>query len=256
MPIRQINHTGRKRLTSEDVAIGLDNEASPLTFEVNRLSLDRHNLPSDALVRIEAYHATNYARFPLGTVADPVLPGKITLPQFNIPDGIRFRVKVTSVAEPDKGQLLAAGTGITPSWVDGGKESLLPVRPDDTLGQEVYRLSFEEGTVLLINDKINQWREASRDPLFKALVYPTLLRMILIRILLDRDQFEEDGEEEWPRNWIAFTRSRLGMGEPPELLEEGAEPVNNWIDQAVGAFCRSNSSYNGFARRWELGDTA
>ncbi len=249
MPVTQINHTGRKRLTSEDVAIGLYNESTPLAFEVTRLSLDRHKLPGDALVRLEAYHRTIYARFGLGTVSEPVLPGRQTIPQFSIPDGIRFRVKVTSVAEPEMGQLLAAGTQIAPSWLDGGQESLLPVKPDDTLGQEVYRLSFDDGIVLLINDKIEQWREVSRDPAFMALVYPAVLRMVLSRILLNREQSEDDNEEDWPEQWIEFATGHLGMEEPPQMENEGNDPVSQWIDRAVASFCNRNRSYDGFARR-------
>ena len=254
MPITQINHTGRKRLTSEDVAIGLYNESIPLAFEVSRLSLDRHKLPGDALVRLEAYHRTIYARFGLGTVSEPLLLGKQSIPQFNIPDGIRFRVKVTSVTEPGKGQLLAEGTRIAPSWLDGGQESLLPVKPDDTLGQEVYRLSFDDGIVLLINDKIEQWREVSRDPAFMALVYPAVLRMILSRILLNREQSEDDNDEDWPEQWIEFTTSHLGIDYPPQLESEGIESVSHWIDRAVTSFCSKNRSYDGFARRWTGGD--
>ena len=255
MPVTQINHTGRKRLTSEDVAIGLHNESTPLAFEVTRLSLFRHKLPDDALVRLEAYHRTIYARFGLGTVSEPVLPGRQTIPQFNIPDGIRFRVKVTSVTEPGKGQLLAAGTSIAPSWLDGGQESLLPVKPDDTLGQEVYRLNFDDGIVLLINDKIEQWREVSRDPAFMALVYPAVLRMVLSRILLNRDQSEDDNEEDWPEQWIEFAKGHLGMEEPPQVDNEGIEPVSQWIDRTVASFCSRNRSYDGFSRRWNSGDT-
>ena len=255
MPVTQINHTGRKRLTSEDVAIGLYNESTPLLFEVTRLSLDRHKLPGDALVRLEAYHRTIYARFGLGTVDELVLPGKQSIPQFSIPDGIRFRVKVTSVTEPRTGQLLAAGAGIAPAWLDGGQESLLPVKPDDTLRQEVYRLSFDDGIVLLINDKIEQWRETSRDPAFMALVYPAVLRMILSRILLDPEQSDDDNAEDWPEQWIEFTTSHLSMDYPPQLENEGIESVSQWIDRAVTSFCSKNRSYDGFARQWTSGDT-
>ena len=255
MPVTQINHTGRKRLTSEDVAIGLHNEATPLTFEVARLSLDRHNLPGDALVRLEAYHRTIYARFGLGTVSEPVFPGKRPIPQFNIPDGIRFRVKVTQVTEPGKGRLLAAGTGIAPSWLDGGQESLLPVEPDNTLGQEVYRLSFDDGIVLLLNDKIEQWRETARDPVFMGLVYPSVLKMILSRILLSQDLSEDDNEEDWPDQWIEFARNHLGVAEPPQLDSDGFESFSQWIDQAAAAFCDKNRIYDGFSKRWNSGDT-
>lgn len=254
MPVTEINHTGRKRLTSEDVAIGLHNESTPLAFEVTKLSLDRHNFPSDALVRLEVYHRTIYARFDLGTVSEPVLPSKQSIPQFDIPNGIRFRVKVTSVTEPGRGQLLAAGTGIAPSWLDGGQESLLAVKPDDTLGQEVYRLSFDDGILLLINDKIEQWREVSRDPVFIALVYPSVLKMILSRILLSQEQ-SDDSEEDWPEQWIKFARSHLGMDEPPPLESEGTESVSQWIDRAVTSFCNKHQSYDGFSKRWTSGDT-
>lgn len=247
MPVSQINHTGRKRLTSQDISIGLYNEASPLKFEVTHLSLDRHDLPDDALVRLEAYHRTTYDSFPLGAVSQLVLPGKQSLPQFSVPDGIRFRVKVTSVTEPAKGQLLAAGSRIVPTWLDGGQESLLPVRPDDTLGQEVYRLSFDDGIVLLINGKIDQWREVSRDPVFMALVYPEVLRAVLTRILLD----EEDSSEDWPKQWIAFAAHHLAMGEPPEVKSDDLEAVRAWVDQAASSFCSKNKSYEGFARRWD-----
>ena len=75
-------------------------------------------------------------------------------PSLLLPEGIRFRVKVTSVTEPGKGQLLAAvNRNCSSHGLDGGQESLLPVRPDDTLGQEVFRLIFDDGVVLLINDR-------------------------------------------------------------------------------------------------------
>ena len=250
MPLSQINHTGRRRLTSQDIVFGLFNESSPLAFEVSHLSLDRHNLPGDALVRLEAYQRTIYARFEIGTVRDFVLPRKRPLPQFNVPDGIRFRVKVTSNTEPQKGQLLAAGSGLSATWLDGGQESLLPVRPDDTLGQEVYRLSFDDGIVLLINGRIDQWREVSRDTMFMALVYPEALRTVLTRILLKPDDSGDNDDEEWSEQWIAFTTSHLKMDKPPQMESEGIESVRAWIDHAVGSFCRKNQSYNSFAKRW------
>ena len=128
------------------------------------------------------------------------------------------------------------------------------MKPDDTLGQEVYRLSFEDGIVLLINDRIEQWREVSRDPAFMALVYPAVLRMVLSRILLNREQSEDDNEEDWPEQWIEFATGHLGMEEPPRIDNEGIEPVSLWIDRAVASFCSRNRSYDGFARRWNGGD--
>ena len=161
MPIRQINFTGRKRLTSSDVAITLRDEAVPPAFDVTHLSLARHHLPGDSLVRVEAYYRTMYARFDLGTVDDFRLPRAQPLSEFDSPQGIRFRVKVTSASNDISGQLLAEGNGIVPVWASGGSDSLLPVEPAADLGHEVFQLKFEDGPVLQINDKLAQWRDCS-----------------------------------------------------------------------------------------------
>ena len=72
MPVRRINFTGRKRLTAADVEIRLHDDATPLSFEVSKLSLKRHNLAEEAFVCVEAYRQSSWMRFPLGTVGQPL----------------------------------------------------------------------------------------------------------------------------------------------------------------------------------------
>lgn len=246
MPIRQINFTGRKRLTSEDVSITLNNEANPLTFEVSHLALEKYALPPNALVRIEAYRQTLYAPFELGTITDFCLPDNLALSDFDSPDGVRFRVKVTAVSEPIEGQLLAEGSGIRPVWANGEQESLLTVRPDANLEQEVFRLDFDDAPVLLINERTGQWREVARAPVFVSLVYPVVLRTILTRIL--NDGVPEDIEEgdDWRALWLRFAKSHPGVSDPPGPSEDNQD----WLEEAVKVFCKRQEIYTNFARHW------
>ena len=250
MPARRIHFTGRQRLTAQDVGIILHNEAVPLAFQISHLSLQRHDLPEDALVRVEAYRRTTYMRFDLGTVADLRSPGRLELTEFALPDAIRFRVKVTSVAGDIAGQLLAVGDHIRPAWTDSGQESLLPVRPDSSLDQEVFRLIFDDEPMLLINDKVTQWRALSLDEHFVSLVYPTALRTILARILHD-DRADSEESEDWRALWIRFAKGHSGISDPPDDEGEHDLSINDWIDDVVVAFCKRNRIYDAFAQRWD-----
>ena len=250
MPTRRIHFTGRRRLTSQDVRISLHNQADPLAFEVTDLSLRRHGLPDDALVRVEAYRQATYMPFDLGTVADLRLRGRLALTEFATPDAIRFRVKVTAIAGATEGQLLAVGDRIRPAWMDGGQESLLPVRPS-SLDQEVFRLDLEDEPVLLINDKIDRWRDVSRDEHFVAMVYPTVLRTILTRIV-PNDLPDPEDVDDWRSLWIRFAKTHPGISDPPDDDEgSGDSSADDWIEVVVAAFCKRNRIYDTFAHRWD-----
>ena len=247
MPSRRIHFTGRQRIRSGDVTINLRNEAIPLSFEIPHLSLQHYELPPEALVRVEAHHYTIYMPFELGTVADLTIPDDLVLSDFNSPDGIRFRIKVTSAAGSTTGQLLAEGNGINPIWIDGGKESLLPVQPAD-LGQEVFRLSLENNPVLLINEKMTQWKEAARAEYFVSLVYPMVLRNILTQILR-ADIPDLDDSDDWRSRWLQFAINLPGVADLPDQIDDD-EIIDEWIGDAVSAFCRIHRLYDNFSRHW------
>ena len=89
-----------------------------------------------------------------------------------------------------------------------------------------------------------------------ALVYPSVLKMILSRILLGQEQSEDDSEEDWPDQWIRFVKSHLDVAAPPQLEDEGFESVSQWIEQAAISFCSKNRIYDGFSRRWNSGNVS
>ncbi len=247
MPSRRIHFTGRRRIAAGDVTINLRNEAIPLAFSIPHLSLQRYKLPPEALVRVEAHHHTIYMPFELGTVADLIIPENLVLTEFDSPDGLRFRLKVTSVTEPTTGQLLAEGSGISPIWVDGGEESLLPVQPAD-LGQEVFRLSLEDKPVLLINENITQWREVARSEYFVSLVYPMVLRSLLTE-LLHTDIPDLDDSEDWRSLWLRFAENLPGVAGLPDHYDDD-DIIGEWVEEAVSAFCRSQRLYDSFSKHW------
>lgn len=248
MPIRRINFTGRKRLTSADVEITLNKE-QPLSFEVVKLSFQRHNLPEDAKICVEAYRQSSWMRFPLGTIGQPSYAGIKPLSEFNSPEGILFRVKVTSSIHP-VGQLLAEIDRIRPETPEGERESLLPVRPDDNLEHEIFRVDFDDGPVLLINGRLSSWKEISIGAGFVALAYPNVLRTILTRILRI-EKHTDTMDEDWRSQWLRFARSHPGIGEVPNSDDES--DVEQWIEQVLDAFCKRNQIRNKFSLHWNDG---
>ncbi len=253
MPIRRINFTGRRRLTKEDVEIRLDEDARPPSFEVTRLSLQRHNLAENAQIWVEAYRQSTYMRFPLGTISQPTYTGSKSLGEFNSPEGILFRVKVTSPSNP-AGQLLAEIDKIRPEMPDGERESLLPVRRDDSLEHEVFRVDFEDRPVLLINGRLSGWKEISTEPGFVALAYPNVLRTILTRILLVEEHIDDMDDDDWRSQWLRFARSHPGIGEVPTSTDDS--DLEQWIEQVLVAFCKSTQIRNKFSWHWNEGENS
>src|SRR5437016_2570906 len=106
MTISRLNYTGRKRLNRKDVQILLlEPSGGPLSFEA-KLKLAEYKFPADALVFVEAYRQTQWMRFTFGKVGAVVPPVDRRLTEFDSPDGILFRVRVTSSSDRE-GVMLA-----------------------------------------------------------------------------------------------------------------------------------------------------
>ena len=252
MPIRRINFTGRRRLRMEDVDIEIDDGETPPRFRIIKLELDSYGLRSDALVRVEAYRQTSYMRFACGTVEALQISDGLTLEEFDSPEGIRFRVKVTSASPPTSGQLLAELSGI----YDRRRESILAVVPHSDVGQEVFRLDFADEPILLINEKLDRWREVVTEPTFVSLVYPAAFRAVLIRILyIERYTDSDDDLDDWRSRWLRFAKNLVGPFELPVETDDSTQ-IDEWIENAVAAFSTSNQMYDLFAKRFYEGSNS
>ena len=247
--IRRINFTDRQRIRREDVRIVLREIGGKTSFSAD-VDLREYELPPDALVFAEAYRETIWMRVPLGTVASKRLPGpdESELSEFDSVEGLHFRVRVTSAGSPERphGLLLAEADQIPlrkPSEADEQRISLLPVVPDD-LGDELWQLRIEDKARLFINRAAGDHQQIAWSPAFFALVFPTIVREVLTRILLVEEPPDLEDTNDWRTQWLRFAMQLHGIGDPPTTGE--LEDKERWISDAVAAFARQHGALEKF----------
>lgn len=250
MAIRRINYTNKKRINQKDVKIHVypSDNGSPI-FDAN-LNLNKYKLPQESKVFVEAYRQTSWMRFDFGEIGNIQSTSNRVLTEFDVPEVIRFRVKVTS-ADQTNGLLLAEADQIQPSFPEEEEDerfSLLPAKPDEDLQDQVYKLNLDDRPILLINSKVGDWRTVARDPVFISLVYPNVLREILNRILYVEAHFDTDLMSDWRSQWLYFASRLPGVSEPPD--EQQVDKIDDWINEAVSAFCRYFDIQEHFMSYW------
>lgn len=248
--IRRINFTNRIRIRRKDVRITLLEEDGKLAFIADLSQLAEYELPPESSVFVEAYRQTNWMRFNFGQVG-AITPDKdCELSQFDSPDGIHFRVKVTQ--NGDMHMLLAEADGIPlvhPDQDEDKRIPLLPVKPQK-LTEEIYRLDFSGGPpLLLINTDVGNYVQIGRCPVFVSLVYPGVFREILVRILLIENCDDDSNPDGWMSQWLRFATLFPGLGELPD--KEDIEECADWIDKAVAAFSKKLQARAKFAEYWK-----
>lgn len=254
---RRLNFTKRQRLKREHVRVTIHQpmDSAPPVMSA-AIDLSHYVLPDDAAVLVEAYRHAAWKRFEFGTVGVLRVPEDLALRDFGAGEGVQFRVKI--VEPPSRGaaaaRILAQADGIKPNQ-DGPHRSLLPLDPDPSLRQEVWRLEIDEndGPIIKVSTHLVRDRHAlARSPAFLTLVLPEVLRRVLTWALADG----LPGEDEWdaPRGrWIRFGCGLLAQHEPPDELDdhdEGADDRERWIAEAVTRFCHTNRIDRVFGNWW------
>jgi hypothetical protein len=235
------------------------NPQGALTFDAS-LNLADYGLPSEACVFVEAYRQTTFMRFPYGTVAEPKAPEYVDkrLTDFASAERILFRVRVTSTGE-SAGMLLAEADRIPVSDDEEQPEDripLLPPAPAD-LGQEVWQvdgLMNESGPLLLVNSRLGDWKAVAASPLFRALVYPAAMRLVLWHIYKVDQTRTIDDPADWRCRWLVFAAALPGVGDPP-LTSEHDEEWQDWIDTATESFARQHRMLDHYKILLAEGDT-
>lgn len=249
---RRFNYTNRKRITRDHAIVTLREDEQGLYFDVD-LNLSSYGLDSQAHVFVEAYRRTDWMRFPYGRVgllaAPPLDQRRLT--QFDVPDGIQFRVKVTADGTA-RGQLLAEADGLRPRRPDQEPDNAIPlidVCPDD-LGAEIWRVDVDGNHVprLLINRNIPGWRELVRELNFRALVTPAVMRQVLTyALIIDEENCDPDDPDDSLGRWIRFASSLPGVGDPPDDVSgDDITAVHEWINSAVESFSRRSGLFDRF----------
>jgi hypothetical protein len=244
----RLNFTGRRRISKNHVTISVTGIGGIETFSAN-LELASYNFPDSAAVIVEAYRQLELVRFDFGTVGNPAPPASCRLSEFGTLSGLRFRIKIVSTEQP-LGRLLAVGDRITPQNAEQQSLSrvpLLAVRAQD-LGREVWRLDFTDEPLLLVNPRVVPKKQLVQSVEFQSLVLPEILRSILNRILLVEQVRVPDDSDEWTSRWLKFAESMPGVGTVPDVADPECDI--DWIDSAIGSFCRWRSVDRQFAGFW------
>ncbi len=250
MPVRTLNYTDRKRIRREDACITLYNEEGRHYFTAE-LELAGYRLPPTSYVYVEAYRQAQYMRFSFGQAGELVEPNDRFLSKFDSPDGVMFRVKVVQEL-PRKGLLIAQASQIRPKRhdkADDDRLSLLAVQPVDSLGDQIWRLDFnDEQVILLVNSKLGDKDALVKHPTFRCLVYPEVVRYVLITILKGDKYDDLDDTSNWRTLWLRFARNLGVMTAMPPVTDEAR--VDDWIEDVVDKFCRQHQLLSAYTDFW------
>lgn len=245
----RLNFTGRRKISQNDVTIVVTGIGGIETFTAD-IQLQEYGLPASAAVIVEAFRQLDLARFSFGTVGHLTAPASTRLSEFGTVSGLKFRVKVVSTDEP-RGRLLAVADRIVPRSSESQsipRVPLLAVRAQD-LSREVWRLDFSDEPLLLVNPAIVPRKQLVQSVEFQSLVLPEILRSILNRILFVEQVRTADDADHWTTRWLRFAESMPGVGKLPE--DSDNESDMDWIDAAIGSFCRWRSVDRQFSGFWK-----
>ena len=231
--IRRYNYTSRKRIERRMVSVTL-HDGEPMSFDAE-IDLDGMDLPGDADLTLVAHRAARAQRFPYGKVGVVVQPEDRMLTEIGgVPS---FRLLV--VEADGSGRLLAVANQITPrrASVDDegdGLQSLLWVKEDD-LGDQVWKMVFDEFPMLYLNERIPNINDAVRtDEKFRALIVPEVFRSILERMLIVDKYDPEDGEGPWA-DWVAVVSD---FQPAPFPQTDDLAETDEWIEDTVALFVK------------------
>lgn len=248
--IRRLNYTGRVKICRTDLRLGTVGSDGALSFDAN-LRLTEYELPADAQVFVEAYRQTSWMRFPYGTVTAIQPPANRLLSEFDSPEGIHFRIKVTQAG--DEHVLLAVADRIPLALPEENAEAecLLPVRPAE-LGNEIWQLDLEdpEPELLVNHAAAPDWRQMAYSPVFISLVYPEVFRQVLLTVLIEHRHRDIDDNTDWKSKWLRFATTLPGVDPELPAIEGEEEAVKIWVTDAVSAFAKKLLLKDKFIAAW------
>lgn len=243
---KRFNYTGRKRITLDRLSIKINTiNHTAGSFDAS-IKLEEMGLPDHANVYVEAYHHTDLARFPFGTVGTMIQPDDRTISHLANYENLRFRILVVDETDT-RGLVLAHADRIRPTGVYR-KRSILPVDFRD-LGRQVWKMDYSgDEPVLMLNVKIpNVHNLARTDPRFRLYIYPAVTRDIFTHIsFIDRIDDIENPSQDWHLTWLNFAERFTEEDSLSQLIltdDEQSDPQDalSCIDNLVEKFCATQS---------------
>jgi hypothetical protein len=238
---RTFNYTGRQKIDRKDVTVTVREERGSLFFDAE-LRLADYKFPHSAQVWLEAHRQNLWMQFLWGSVSVLRPPADRKLAEFDVSDGILFRVRVVQPQGQEHHKLLGEADGV--QFIKIGeptdkRRSLITPIPE-ALDQLLWQLDMESDPPrLLVNKEAKpSYRDLVKSPYFYSLVYPEVLRRLLTHALIKKEWTEQYDDDDWVSDWMKFSR-QLGVSWPPPPPDSELE-CEVWIDEAVSAFARRN----------------
>lgn len=249
--LREFNYTNRRKILREHVEIQIiKNADGDISFNAS-IDLSQYGfegISPEPRVFVEAYRGATatWKRFSFGGSRSILPPSDLSLNEFRVPEGILFRVRVTSIESGSPGKLLAEADALQAKYsgnADGFVQPLIQHMAADDIGDELWRIHYSDGLpILKVNEKISIGAEQFlMNPEYRAAYAPSVMRQILQRILLIERFTQDDDELNWKQRWIRFSTQLTGRMPPEYAQSESIEEIEEWIDDAIEAFCRSSN---------------
>ncbi len=244
---RQFNYTERVKLPKNLVKLRVwQVDGAPPRVVVDDFGLNQISVPHEAeewlganvVLEANRHTTSSFQRVEVGPVSD--VAGRAgaqysgTLEEFDSDENIAFTIKVVSARH---GRLLAEAKNIRSGDDGAEKHELLKVQEHD-LGQEPWRLTWEDGVgpIIQVNKRLSDRDNfLTRDAFMQGAALPTALRMVLLRLLMDRTERETP----WGNEWLRFAAT-FAAGELPEDDEEGRVDwvdAERWVNEVLAGFC-------------------
>jgi len=249
---REFNYTGRRKIHLNQIKLRFVEQRDG-SYSINiSFDLTQLNLQSSLKVYMEVSYMGFFQVIDFGTLDQPKNTYSDVLKHELAPyiDSLKCILKIVD-EESDIGLIKAMSPRIRGSVVkidggQGGKKSFLEVVPR-ALGEVPWRLEYDECSVtLLINDKIeNKKYLLQTDPIWRSLIFPSVVREIVTKIVSISD-YTIDGDE-WYIEWNKYIRRHLKI-EFPDEANASDEIKNEFINETVDKFCmliKSTSRLNG-----------
>jgi hypothetical protein len=247
---KRFNYTSRKKIShsgsSPEVKVSLMHEGGPPFDLVAAVSLKRaSDFPKDARLILEATHGPYRERYDLGTRPNSSKEYRKLLRHIS-PDAAVFKFKIVD----RKGILLARSARIKPEKLgESGNENpsdgFISVESVDM--DSVWRLRLEDAAlpVLEVNRDFDVKARLNADPVFKAAIFPAVLRELLYRYLACADD-----DDQWCVTVLEFAQSFVEDDFPEipreKVFELGDSEQNNWINAVIDRYTRQGGFNNAF----------
>lgn len=240
-----LNYTGRQEIDRTKIRLRLRDDDNKIALDVLALDLTDLDVPSTALVTVEAYRQTTKERIPCGTVGTLELPRDVNLSAFEVTDNIQLRVRVVGDEGPSHGKILAVADHLRGSLEqDQDSEPLLKLQRTD-LVDLVWDFGLDNGgPILYLNKRLQNHQAVIDSRQFKAFVLPEFFRRVAIWLANNID--DSNDRHSTLTHWLVYFDNigvDTGALDSFDRNEAGYnEQVEEWAAEAASAFASHMSS--------------